>query len=471
VILVALQGTLTHARYAGLFVIVVVTLGATVLEELCTSSSAAPIKDAASPLLRVPVPVACLATVLACVLALLHAVDYVSNRTYVMFSPELTFGSGESSWFPARAAAFILNQQLPGNVFEDYEVGGYAAWSLGPKYPDFIDGRGNNTDLVIEQFNLYTEDPDSAAWRNEAQHWNLNVLLIATTELRGMQTMDPYKFCRSEAWRPVYMDDVSLVFLRNTPQNAPWIDRLQINCFTQPLKAPASASRSELYQFYLNAGGLLYNLHRDPEAKESLRLAATLYREDPNVHFLNALLLERSFQFLEAEKEYRASLAILDNGAVWYSLSNLYGSQHRYTDALRALEHAAELSSQPFNIYMTMGKLQLLMNQPEQALTSFAKAEKNSPYRNGAESLAPETYAELAESRSESHRLLGHWSEAIAFQQEAIQKTPTVVRRLDRLARLYEASGQMPQASQVRRHIAELQMRESSKTWDMQTAK
>jgi tetratricopeptide (TPR) repeat protein len=260
------------------------------------------------------------------------------------------------------------------------------------------------------------------------------------------------------------MDEVSLVLLRNTPQNAPWISRLQIDCLTQPLTPPDSASRAALHQFYLNSGGLLYALHRDREAQESLRLASTLYSDDPNVHFLNALLFERGQQHAEAEREYRASLAITENSGVWYSLSGLYGRQGRNADALQALEQAAKLSTQPYNIYLTMGKLQMVLNQPEESLRSFAKAEKSSPYRNGAESLAPEVYAMLAESRSEAYRRLANWNEAIAFQQEATRRTPLVMRRWDRLARLYEATGQMQLAGQVRQHMLELQAQENPQT-------
>ncbi len=376
-----------------------------------------------------------------------------------MFNPDLRFGAGAASWFPSRAAAFIRRQQLPGNIFEDYELGGYEAWSLGPKYPDFIDGRGDRLSpaLALEQFNLYSEDPDSQRWQSEADRWNLNVLLVSTAGLRGLRNLDLYKFCQSASWRPIYMDDVSLVFLRNTPLNSSWIDRLQIDCSGQAINPPASASRSALHEFYLNSGALFFVLHRDQDSVEALSHAAALNPGDPDVHLLNGLVFERRGQFAAAEGEYRASLAINENGGVWYTLGRLYGNEGRNAEALHALERAAGLSLQPFNIYMTMGKLQLVMNQPEQALGSFAKAEETSPYRDGAESLAPEVYAELAEARSEAQRLLNHWSEAIAFQQDAIQRTPWVSRRWDRLARLYEASGQMKQAAEVRQRMLALQ--------------
>jgi tetratricopeptide (TPR) repeat protein len=457
VVLVVLYAALNHARYSALFAICVVTFGAGLLKLLFANQSNASARNTSPPLLRVPTSAAILLTAVFCAVALLQIADFISNRTYVVFDPGLTFGAGEASWFPARAADFIRRQQLPGNIFEDYELGGYAAWSLGPKYPDFIDGRGNNPDLAIEQFNLYSEDPDSQAWQSEAERWKLNVLLVSTAGLRGLRNLDLYKFCQSTNWSPIYMDDVSFVFLRNAPENSSWINRLQIDCSAQALTPPVSASRSALHDFYLNSGELFFTLHRDRDAEESLGRAAAFYRDDPNVHLLKGLLFERRQQHAEAENEFRASLAINENGGVWYSLASLYGNQGRNADALQALKHAAGLSLQPFNIYMTMGKLQIALNHPEKALAAFDKAERSSPYRNGAESLAPEIYAELAEGRSEAHRLLAHWNEAIAFQQEAIQRTPQVQRRWDRLARLYEASGQMKQAGEIRQQMLHLQ--------------
>jgi tetratricopeptide (TPR) repeat protein len=479
VVLVALYAALNHARYSALFAICVVTLGGGLLDTLFANrmimandrtlasprgaksrrqTSCGPGKNTSPSALLVPTSACILLIALFCAVALIQNGDFVSNRTYVVFSPDLRFGAGEAFWFPARAAAFIRDQKIPGDIFEDYELGGYAAWSLGPKYPDFIDGRGNNPDLGIEQFNLYSQDPDSPAWQSEADRWNLNVLLVATGELRGLRNLDAYKFCQSADWRPIYMDDVSLVFLRNTPDNSSWINRLRIDCSTQALTPPASSSRSALHEFYLNSGELFFVLHRDGDSEDSLGRADALYRDDPNVHLLKGLLLDRRQQYAEAEQELRVSLAINENGGVWSSLASVYGKEGRNEAALEALQNAAGLALQPFSIYMTMGKLQIALNHPEDALASFDKAEKSSPYRDGAESLAPEVYAELAEGRSEANRLLAHWNEAIAFQQEAIQKTPGVQRRWDRLARLYEATGQTKMAEEVRQQM--LQSRE-----------
>jgi len=466
IVLFALYAALNHVRYSALFAISVVTLGAGVLEALLAGGSASSAQKKTGPLHRVPTSAAILLMAVFCAITLLQIVDLASNRTYVVFNPDLRFGTAEASWFPARAAAFIRDQRLPGNVFEDFELGGYAAWKLGPTYPDFIDGRGDrlSPDLWIEVFNLYSQDPDSQAWQKEAERWNLSVLLVATANLRGLRNIDIYKFCQSTSWRPIYMDDVSLVFLRNTPDNSSWINRLRIDCSTQVLTPPVSATRSALQEFHLNSGELFFVLHRYGDAEKSLAQSDMLYRGDPNVHLLKGLLLDRQQRYAEAEQELRESLAINENGGVWSSLASVYGDEGRNEAALRALQRAAGLALQPFTIYMTMGKVQIAMNQPKDALASFDKAEKSSPYRDGAESLAPEVYAELAEGRSEAHRLLGQWDEAVSFQQEAIQRTPGVQRRWDRLARLYEASGQVKLADQVRQRMQEMQESADSNT-------
>ncbi len=462
---VALYAALAHARYMGLFVITIAILGGPFLSEIfatgSSQSTTAKVGETTSLLVRVPDGMATLVTVVFCAVALLHIADFVSSRTYVVFNADWRFGAGESSWFPERAAAFIRREQLPGNIFEEYALGGYAAWSLGPHYPDFIDGRSDRLSpgLVVEQLKLYSEGPDSQAWQTEADRWNLNVLLVATSGFRGLQKLDPFAFCQSAAWRPVYMDDVSLIFLRNTTQNRPWIDRLQIDCRTRQFTPPQAASRSSLHDFYLNSGALLFELHRDQESEQSLRRASALYPEDPNVHLLLASLFQRQQRFREAEQEYRASLALNENTGALYSLGLLYANEGRNAEAVTAIERAAKESTKSYDLYMTLGRLQLSLNHPQQALDAFAEVEKNSPFRNGGESLAPQLYAEIAEGRSEANRLLGHWPEAIAFQQEATRRTPLVARRWNRLADLYDATGRTQLAADARQHASEAQAR------------
>ena len=455
---IALYAALAHARYMGIFVVTIVTIGGPFLSDLFAPKNREGTAPNSAPF-RIPKPLPILAILVLSAIALLHAADYISSRTYVVFNADWRFGAGESSWFPERAANFIRRENLPGNIFEEYALGGFAAWSLGPQYPDFIDGRGDrlSPDLVAEQRQLYRAAPDSQLWQSAADRWNLNVLLVATSGFRGLQRMDPSTFCQSANWRPIYMDEVSLVYMRNTPQNRPWIDRLQIDCSTQPLTPPAQTSRPSLYDFYLDSGALFLELHRDQESERSLRQAAKLFPEDPNAHLLLASLFQRQQRSNEAEQEYLLSIARNENSGALYSLGMLYTSEGRYQPAEEFIARAANQSTDPLEMFMTLGKLELALSHPEKALSAYSAARKSSPFRNGGESLAPELYAEIAEGNSEAERLQGHSAEAIAFQREATQRTPSVAARWTRLADLYEASGQPQLAAEARQHAAELE--------------
>ncbi len=450
---VALYAGLAHARYMALFAIVIVTVGGTLLGALGNIGSST--DDASSsaerPLLRVPEAMATLLLVLLCGVAILHIVDYATSRTYVAFNSDWRFGAGESSWFPERAAAFIEREGLPGNIFEEYALGGYEAWRLGPRYPDFLDGRSDRLrpDLVAEQHKLYTADPDSDTWRTSAEQWNLNVLMVAVSGFRSMQKLNPAAFCHSLYWRPVYMDDTALVFIRNVPQNRPWIDRLEINCDTQALTPSAESSRSRLYDFYFNSGALFFNLGRDSGAEFALRRASQLFPSDPNVHLLLAGLLQRQKNFSAEEQEFLTALSLNESSGTWFSLGQLYAYEGRGAEAVQALKRAAGSSAQPLDIYMYLAQLELEQSHPEQALAAFAGAERSSPYRNGGESLAPELYAQIAEGRSEAHQLLGHWPQALELQTEAIRLNPSIARRWARLAQLYERLGQTALAAEA----------------------
>ncbi len=458
---VALYAGLAHARYMALFAIVIVTVGGTLLGALfgISGSPDETSSSAERPFLRGPEAMATLLVVLLCGVAILHIVDYATSRTYVAFNSDWRFGAGESSWFPERAAAFIEREGLPGNIFEEYALGGYEAWRLGPRYPDFLDGRSDRLrpDLVAEQHKLYAADPDSDTWRTSAEQWNLNVLMVAVSGFRSMQKLNPAAFCHSLYWRPVYMDDTALVFMRNVPQNRPWIDRLEINCDTQPLTPPSDSSRSRLYDFYFNSGALLLNLGRDAGSEFALRRASQLFPSDPNVHLLLAGLLQRQKDFSAEEQEFLTALRLDESSGTWFSLGQLYAYEGRGAEAVQALKRAASSSAQPLDMYMYLAQLEIEQSHPEQALAAFASAERSSPYRNGGESLAPELYAQIAEGRSEAHQLLGHWPQALDLQNEAIRLNPQIARRWIRLAQLYERLGKTEMAAEAERKARDVE--------------
>lgn len=454
----ALYGSVQHARYISLFCITTVVLGATLLEGWSGSESPAESRapGARGPL-RVPSALAAACLVFVSLVAVIRIADFVSNRTYVVFQADSRFGAGESSWFPERAAAFIQRERLPGNIFEEFALGGFAAWRLGPQYPDFIDGRADHLDpgLLVSEHGLLSHHPDSPVWREAAEHWGINVLLISEAGTRSVDRQNALAYCQSSLWRPIYMDEVSLVLLRDVPANQAWLDRLQLDCRTQPLVAPVSARRKDQYDFDLHAGGLYFALGRDREAETALLRAAELYPEDPNAQLWLAQLYQRERRFDKAEAAYQASLARNQSDKTWYELGRFYAMTGRLPEAATAFDHAAKLSVTPFIPYLALGQIDVALDRPQQALKEFDAAEASSPYRQGTQALASELYGQMAAGRAQANRLLGRYPEAIQFQREAVRLDPNA-RHWNQLADLLAAAGQMEESGQARQRARDL---------------
>ena len=361
---IALYLALQHVRYIGLFCVVTTILGATLLgEAFSIEPMAAPARNdphKPKPLLRVPPMIALVFVCAIGAIIVLHINDFVSDRTHVVYSTYSRFGLGESSWFPERAAAFIRHERLPGNVFEEYELGGFAAWSLGPEYLDFIDGRNVNPAVLEVERKLLRLSPDSPLWQAAADRWGINVLLIPEAEpnAEAVVRRDAMRYCESQNWRPVYMDELSLVLLRNVPANRSWIDRLQIDCRTQQLMPPKAAARKDLYDFYINAGGLLSVLNRDQESERTMLRASELYPKDPNARLLLGQFYLNRMMLDQAEAQFRASLALNETEDAWTDLGALYLQEMRLQEAARAYTRALQFSADPAPLYRQLAQIE-----------------------------------------------------------------------------------------------------------------
>jgi tetratricopeptide (TPR) repeat protein len=458
VVVAATYAALAHARYLGMFAIVIVTLGATLFEGVITTDGTIESGVTQRPQVRLPWAVLATCTAALCAIPCVHIADYVSNRSYVYFRADSRFGAGESFWFPERAARFVEQEKLPGNVFETFAVGGFAALQLGPGYPNFIDGRADhlNPALFLAEQKLVASAPDSAAWRAAANQWNINTVIIANAGYRALQGMDANAFCSSTTWRPVYLDEVSVVLVRNSAANQPWLDRLAIDCATAPLPPASSESKVGLHDHYLNVAGMLYVLRRDSEAEDALYQAAAYDPADPNTHFLLARLYQREQRLDAAEQEYRHGLAMKDDDGAWFELSRILAARGQLAEAKQALQKAIRLSLQPLVLYMTMARLELKSNQPREALEALQSAEKRSPFRHGGESVAPELYAEIAEGRAAAYAEMGSTPQAIEQQQLAVKLTPAVATRWIRLANLLQTAGEYEAAAAAKEKAQEL---------------
>ncbi len=469
--------SLTHIRLQGLFAILVCIVGGDILSrEVRLYAAHAPSVDGDSAKIdraprRAPVPYRASWAIagLLVLLAGIRVADLVTDRYYLWSGQMALFGAGESWWFPEKAAGFLLKEHLPGNVFGDYNLGGYLTWRLGPEYPDYFDGRfiPFGSDLFFHHRALVGLPLDSPEWRQEAAERNIQTLIFSAARFGGLGNFPLQADCESRDWSPVYLDDVAVIFVRNVTENASLIHRLAIDCKkgSVPVRAASADATSdalswrasaELFQSLMNRASIYYLLSRDAEAADDLSHAQAIFADDPNLHLLRGQLAQAHNQRAEAEEEYQASVRLRQTDVAWYALAGLYAAEGRYSDAVYALRESAALSQVDYDRYRALGKVYLLMDEPQNALAAFQEAARRSPVQGPGKDRDPEFGARVAEGTAVAYRKLGKLDQAIDAQQKAVDLTPGAAGRWQALAELYQSEGRSAQAAEAHRHSAML---------------
>ena len=288
-----------------------------------------------------------------------------------------TFGAGLSWWFPQRAVEFIERERLPGEIYNSYGAGGYLAWALGPQRRDYIDGRDTLFGMKRIQLEnrLRETSPDSAIWRQEAEQYHINTIILSIARYNGLALVNLKDFCDSREWRPVYLDEVSAVFVRRTPETEDLILRSRLDCATAhlpPVHRRRMAPRPSINGRTLAA--ILLVLDRDDEALAATDKALAIFPGSAFMHLVRAQVLYAMGRFPLAEREHLEAIALHSNEFTWSALADFYQKQDRDNDAIGALNKAVQLSARPDLKLVQLGYCFLHLGRPKDALVAFDHA-------------------------------------------------------------------------------------------------
>ena len=112
----------------------------------------------------------------------------------------------EEKQYPVAAAQWIEENRPEGNLFNDYNWGGFLIWTLRD-YPVFVDGRTDlfNDELLEEYLQAAAGE---AGWRETLRRYNANLILIES----GAGLDRALK--QSESWEEDYRDDLAVIYVR-----------------------------------------------------------------------------------------------------------------------------------------------------------------------------------------------------------------------------------------------------------------
>jgi len=441
-----------YVRMGAIFACVVVVVGGYVLSEEIPRVAA----WISPPKVRSVIATA--VVVLFIALACVRSFDLATNRHYFQGTEEASFGPGLSWWFPQRAAEFIARENLPAEVFNTYDEGGYLAWKLGPERRDYIDGRDTlfGVPRIQRTDTLLQAAPDSELWEEEVRRYNINTVIFPLGRFDGIDLVRLRDWCASRLWQPVYLDEVSAVFVRRQPGTEELIRPFPVNCETAPIPAQAPGpKRVVAFNTWANAAAVLSLLGRNSEALSAISNGLSAFPDSAFLHWLRGNVLFATGHWGESEQEYLIAVSLEPNEITWGALAETYQKRGRIPAALAAMKHAAQLSRWPRQPFLNLGYMYLATGQPAEALKAFDQAVRSAPDNvktadNGRFDIM------LAQGRSAAWDALGDIGKATSYQEEAARLAPNVPQVWRRLAQLYERQGRIEDANRAREHAAEV---------------
>ncbi len=125
----------------------------------------------------------------------------------------------------SRSAQFFSRAGLHGPIFNNYDIGGFLIYHLHRTEKVFVDNRPEAYSVAFFDSIYGPMQSDEAVWKAMNDRYRFNVIWFYRHD--ETEHAQPFLIRRTQdpEWVPVFVDDVSIMLVRATPDNAEVINR------------------------------------------------------------------------------------------------------------------------------------------------------------------------------------------------------------------------------------------------------
>ncbi|MCF8278440.1 MAG: hypothetical protein K9J17_17060 [Flavobacteriales bacterium] len=127
-----------------------------------------------------------------------------------------------------RCGRFLRSQEIPGKMFNNYDFGSYLIYHLHDRQKVFVDNRPEAYSVAFFDSIYKPIQEDDAIWKAKSAEYGINSIVFY--RLDNTPWAQPFLIRRTQdpEWVPIYVDEVSLVMVRNTTSNQRWIKQFAL---------------------------------------------------------------------------------------------------------------------------------------------------------------------------------------------------------------------------------------------------
>lgn len=126
------------------------------------------------------------------------------------------------------SAEFFLKNNIKGPIFNNYDIGGYLIFYLFPEERVFTDNRPEAYPSFYFKEEYIPMQEKEEVWQKLNKHYNFNVIFFYWHEITPWGQNFLIKRINDPEWAPVFVDEKTIIFLKNNSQNRPIIKKYKI---------------------------------------------------------------------------------------------------------------------------------------------------------------------------------------------------------------------------------------------------
>lgn len=126
------------------------------------------------------------------------------------------------------SARFFIQSGIKGNIFNNYDIGGYLVYHLPESQKLFVDNRPEAYPQNFFEDEYIAAQKDDSVWNSVVDKYNIeSIYFFRLDQTEWSQTFLHRRVIDPE-WVPVFVDSYALIFVKNTDENKYIIEKYQI---------------------------------------------------------------------------------------------------------------------------------------------------------------------------------------------------------------------------------------------------
>jgi len=282
--------------------------------------------------------------------------------------------------YPYKAVNFLVREKIRGNFFNDFNSGAYLIGRTYPNIKVFIDGRTEEYGSeFFENYQKVWKDGNPHVFAYFENKYNITGALLNNAHQQiPMAVLSMFHSFKD--WSIVYLDDDGIIFLKQTPYNKPFIDRLSIDLNTwkpRPMNLYKLGTR-RVDPFPFNSRAfILETLGADEaalkEEKEALRVAPD---DGPAYTMMGKIYYQRK-DYKKAFECYRlGAMYNTDDIQARLGLAQSYEHLKVYSEAITQFQRVLDSSPKNIQAYFGLARTYAEEGQGTKALGMLVTAQK-----------------------------------------------------------------------------------------------